>query len=86
MFFFFIRYTLVDSLGTAYGKCCLCYIYLIVYVLYCIACVESYFYLCVVKEFGDYSYLFATACKGDPFCFVALRISAYICFRGRVGF
>jgi hypothetical protein len=31
-----------------------------------------------MKEFGDYSYLFAIVCKGDPFCFVALRISVYI--------
>jgi hypothetical protein len=60
---------------------CLCmgFIYSILcHVLYA----EGYFYLCVLKEFSNSSYLFATLCKGGIFCFSLLRSVCVFCFVG----
>jgi hypothetical protein len=65
---------LVKTLGISFVKCHFSYIYLFLHVL----CAAGYFHSCVLKEFNNFSYLVAAACKGDTFCFVVQKVS--VCF------
>jgi hypothetical protein len=47
--------------------------------IFCIVfCVRNAIFVHVLMKFSNYSYLFVSICKGDPVCFVVLRVS--VCF------
>jgi hypothetical protein len=79
----------VDNLGFSFNKCHFCYTYLFAWdfnLFYVEFCVEGYFYSYGLKEFSSSPSLFATVCKGDPFCFVVLRVILYVLFLWGKGF
>jgi hypothetical protein len=73
VFFLFVRYVLVDSLGTSFGLSYLSVRVNTFCILYCV--------VCVLTQFSNSPYFFAAVCKGDRFCFVVLWVSVF-CFCG----